>query len=123
MYNSFHTVKKEAKVMVLVYSLISMLASMFSRLFTRWLGAATRTRPAYVDPTLDSCIRYPSLLSGQRHCRKRRLPKAPTHDQYRESNLRPLNLQSSALPAGPCYPTRQEGRLVYVRKIVISNRP
>ena len=33
-----------------------------------------------------------------RHCRMRSLPKAPTHDQCRESNPRPLDLWSSALP-------------------------
>ena len=31
----------------------------------------------------------------------RSLPKAPTHDQCRESNPRPLDLRSSALPTGP----------------------
>ena len=74
---------------------------MFSRLFTPWHGAATRVHPAHVDPTLDSCTRYPSLLGGQRQCRMRSLPKAPTHDQCRESNPRPLDLRSSALPTGP----------------------
>ena len=75
-------------------------ASMLSRLFTPWHGATTAAQPAHVDPTLDSCTRYPSLLGGQRQCRMRSLPKAPTHDQCRKSNPRPLDLWSSALPTG-----------------------
>ena len=98
--SNIHEIIK-VKVNVLVYSLISMLGSMFSRLFTPWHGAATRAHPAHVDPTLDSCTRYPSLLGGQRKCRMRSLPKAPAHDQCRELNPRPLDLQSSALPIGP----------------------
>ena len=46
---------------------------------------------AHVDLTLDSCTRYPSLLGGQRQCRMRSLPKAPTHDQCWELNPRPLD--------------------------------
>ena len=94
-------VTADIKVKVSVYSVISMLASIFSRFFTRRHGAATRAHPAHVDSTLDSCTRYPSLLGGQRHYRMRNLPKAPTHDQYRELNPRTLNLRSSALPTGP----------------------
>ena len=60
---------------------------MLSRLFTPWHGAATGAQPAHVNPTLDSCTGYPSLLGGQRQCRMRSLPKAPTHDQCRESAL------------------------------------
>ena len=78
-----------------------MLASMFSQLFTRWHSAATGAQPAHVDPTLDSCTRYPSLLGGQRQCRMRSLPKAPTHDQCRELKPRPLDLWTSAPPTGP----------------------
>ena len=92
------------KVKVPVYSLIAMLASMFSRLFTRWHGAATRAHPAHVDPTLDSCTRYPSLNCGQKHCRIRSLPKAPTHDQCWEFKSASLDLQYSALPTGPLDP-------------------
>ena len=40
-----------------------------------------------------------------RHCRMRSLPKAPTHNQCRESNPRPLDLWSSALPTRPRDPT------------------
>ena len=80
---------------------------MLSRLFTPWHGAATGAQPAHVDPTLDSCTRYPSLLGGQRQCRMRSLLKAPTHDQRRESNPRPLDLWSSALPTGPRDPIQR----------------
>ena len=40
-----------------------------------------------------------------RHCRMKSLPKAPTHDQCQESNPRPLDLWSSALPTRPRDPT------------------
>ena len=101
-------------VKVPVYSLISMLATMLSRLFTPWHGAVTRAHTAHVDPTLGLCTRYPSLLSGQRHCRMRSLPKAPSHDQCRESNPRPLDLRLSALLTGKRDPTNS--------KVVIHNR-
>ena len=73
------------KIKVPVYSLMSTLASIFSRLFTPWHGTVTRAHPAHVDPTLDSCTRYLSLLGDQRYCRMRSLPKAPTRDQCREN--------------------------------------
>ena len=91
----------EVKVKVPVYSLISMFASMFNRLFTPWHGAATGAQPAHVGPTLDLCTRYPSLLGEQKYCRMRSLPKAPTHDQCPESNPRLIDLRSFALPTGP----------------------
>ena len=91
----------KVKLKVSVYSLISLLASMFNQLFAPWHGAATRAHPAHVDPTLDSCTRYPPLLGGQRQCRMRSFPKAPTRGQCRELNPRPLDLWSSALPTGP----------------------
>ena len=36
----------------------------------------------------------------------RSLPKAPTHDQCRESNRRPLDLRSSVLPTEVTMPIR-----------------
>ena len=71
------------------------------------LRPATGAQPTHVDPTLDSCTRYPSLLGGQRQYRMRSLPKVPTHDQCRESNPRPLDLWSSTLPTGPRDPIKQ----------------
>ena len=82
-----------------------MLASMFSWLFAPWHGAVTEAQPAHVNPTLDSCTSCISLLGGQTHCRMRSLPKAPTLDQCRVSNPKPLDLWSSALPTGPRDPT------------------
>ena len=32
-------------------------------------------QPAHVDPTLDSCTRYPSLLGGQGQCRFKACPR------------------------------------------------
>ena len=40
-----------------------------------------------------------------RHCRMRSLPKAPTHDQCRELNPRPLDLLSTAVSTRPRDPT------------------
>ena len=84
------------KVKIQVYSLISMLGKHVQPIFTHWLGAATKAHPAHVDPTLESCTSYPSLLGVKRQCRTRSLPKAPTHDQCRES--KPDLLISSPLP-------------------------
>ena len=44
----------KVKIKVPVYSMIPMLASMFSGLFTLWHSAATGAQLAHVDATLDS---------------------------------------------------------------------
>ena len=77
-------------VKVPIYSLISMQACSADSLPPSTV-AATRAQPAHVDPSLDSCTRYPSLLGGQRQSRIRSLLKAPTHDQCGELNPRPLD--------------------------------
>ena len=37
-------------------------------LYLHWHGATTRVKQAHADPTLNSCTRYPLLLSDQRQC-------------------------------------------------------
>ena len=63
------------KVKVQVYSLISIRMHVQPTPFLPWHGAATRAQPAHVDPTLDSCTRYPLLLGGQRQCGFKACPR------------------------------------------------
>ena len=72
---------KKVKVKVPVYSLISTHTHFQPTLYPPGTVQPTRAQPAHIDPTLDSCTRYPLLLGGQRHCRIRSLPKASTLDQ------------------------------------------
>ena len=62
-FDTSDIVKVKVKVKVLVYSLISIFSHVQPTFFTPWHGAATRAQPAHVDPTLDSCTRYPSVLA------------------------------------------------------------
>ena len=64
-----------------VYSLISTHTHVQPTLYPPGTVQPFTAQPAHIDPTLDSCTRYPLLLGGQRQCRIRSLPKASTHDQ------------------------------------------
>ena len=95
----------KVKVKVPVYSLISTHTHFQPTLYPPGTVQPIQAQPAHIDPTLDSCTRYPSLLGGQRHCRIRNLPKVSTHDQL--GNRTPdLSLSGpTPLPTGPRAPT------------------